>query len=181
MDSRRISAVAAVATLLSLAGRWVPGWLLGRQIDGWTGGGGPGVLPLLGSVGQTVSVYSNAVDVVEQLVPLAVGVALGVWLARRVASEEHRGALRAVAVGSGAVVAVPTLAAVVLWGGLDLASAAMGLALAVKFVVAGPVFVTVAAAAGMTFESLGLFGGGDTETAENEPPAPKTEDAEPAS
>lgn len=153
MNRRSISAIAAVATLLSVAGRWVPGWLLGQQIDGWTDGGGSVILPLLGSVGQTVSVYSYVVDAIEQVVPLAVGVALGVWLARRVASEERRGALRAVAVGSTAVVVLPAIAAVVLWGGFDLASVAMGLALAVNFVVAGPVSITVTTAAGMTFES----------------------------
>lgn len=174
MNRRYIGAVAAAVTLLSLAGRWGPDWLLGRQIDGWIDGGVPGVLPLLGTLGQTVSFYSNVVSIVEQLVPLVVGVALGVWLARRVASEERRGALRAVAVGSTAVVAVPAVAAVVVWGGLDPASLAMGLVLATNVVVAGPVFITVAAAAGVTFESLGLFAGGDAGAAGAEPTATET-------
>lgn len=163
MDSRRISAVAAAVTLLSMAGRWAPGWLLESQIARWTTASGSGPFPLLGSVGQTVTTYLYAVRATELLLSLALGVGLGVWLARRVEANERRSGLRAIAVGSSAVVALPVLAAIVVWNGFDLAGIAMGLAMGLNLVVAGPVFVTVAAAAGVTLETLGVFDGGESD------------------
>lgn len=165
MNSRRVSAVAAVVTVLSMAGRWGPGGLLGQVIDGWVEGTGPAVLPLFGTVGQTVLIYNDAIDVVQLFVPLALGVGLGVWLARSVRSEELRAGLRAVAVGSTAVVMLAIIPVVVVWGGLDPTDLAMALAMSLNLVVAGPVYITVAAAAGVTLESLGFFGGSDTTSA----------------
>jgi hypothetical protein len=157
MDSRRINAVAAVVTLLAMAGRWGPGWLLDQQVVRWTGATDPGFLPRIGTVGQTVLTYSYAVRAIALLLPLAVGVGLGVWLARRVGDDELGAGLRAVAVGGTAVVTLPVLSAIVVWGGLDPTGLVMALAMAVNFVVAGPVYVTVAAAAGVMLETLGLF------------------------
>lgn len=162
MNSRRISAVAAAVTLLSMAGRWSPSWLLDQQIARWTGGGDPGFLPLLGTIGQTVSTYMYTVRTIELLLPLALGVALGVWLARSVEDDELRAGLRAVAVGSTAIVALPVLAIVVVVGGLNVADIVMAVAIVLQFVVAGPVVVTVAAAAGVTLETLGVFDGGES-------------------
>lgn len=165
MDSNRVSAVAAAVTLLAMAARWAPGWLLGRQIDGWVDGGGASVLPLLGSVGQTVTTYNYVVRAVELVAPLAIGVALGVWLARRVGNEELGAGLRAVAVGSAAVVALPVVG-VVVWSGFDPGSLAMAFGMVLSLVAAGPVSITVAAAAGAMFETLGVFDDGSDEQPE---------------
>ena len=166
MNSRRISAVAAAVTLLSIAGRWGPGWLLGQKVDRWTTGADTGFLPVFGSVGQTVTTYLYAVRAVELLLPLAAGVALGVWLARRVESDELKAGLRAVAVGSTAIVVLPIGWAIVVWSGFDTGGLAMALAMSLTLVVAGPVFVTIAAAAGVGLETLGVFddGTGEQET-----------------
>lgn len=175
MNSRRIGAVAAVVTVLSMAGRWVPGWLLGREIDGWLEGAGGSALPLLGTVGRTVMIYSYAVDAVQLFVPLALGVSLGVWLARRVGNEELTAGFRAVAVGSTAVVMLAVVPIGVVSGGLDLTDLAWALAISLKFVVAGPVFITVATAAGVTLESLGFFGGEGTPPVDVEAADPSTQ------
>lgn len=167
MERRRIGAVAAVVTLLAMAGRWGPSWLLDQQIARWTGGGDPGFLPLLGTMGQTVSTYLYAVRTIELLLPLVVGVALGVWLARSVDDDRLRAGLRSVAVGSTAIGAVPVVATILVVGGLNVADIVMALALSLQFVVAGPVVVTVAAAAGVTLETVGVFDGGETEQETN--------------
>lgn len=157
MDSRRISVVAAAVTVISMAARWGPGWLLGRQVDTWRQTGESGLLPVLGSPGLSVSIYTYAIRTVELVVPLLVGVSLGVWLARRVESDELKTGLRAVAVGSGAIVAVPVGWVIVIWSDFDPASVALSLALSSNLVVAGPVFITVTAAAGVAVETLGVL------------------------
>ena len=117
MDTRRINAVGAFVTLLALATSTLPGFLLGRAIDGWLEDGSAVGLPLLGSVGQTVSIYSYVVGALEQFLPLAIGVWLGVWLTRRSSATELPESLRAVAVGSAAVVAAAAIPLAVVWGG----------------------------------------------------------------
>jgi len=93
---------------------------------------------------------------VELLLLLAVGVGLGVWLARRVEGDELRAGLHAVAVGTTSVVALPVLGASVS-SGLDPAPLAMALVMVTTLVAAGPASITVVAAAGAIFETPGVF------------------------
>ena len=179
MENRRIGAVGAVVTVLTIAASTVPGWLLERATDGWLQGGGSAPLSQFGTLGQTVLVYNYAVGALEQFLPLAFGVGLGVWLTRRVAAEELPAALRAVAVGSGAVVAVAALPLVVAWGSSGLGGIAMLLALTAELAVAGPLQVTVAAAGGIALSQFGLLGGDSSGPTSTGSEAASTATAEP--
>lgn len=160
MNSNRIGAVAGVFAVVALLARTVPGILLSR----WVGGDpGQGPVPLVGSVGVTVSAYSSVVDIVGVTVPVALGVGLGVWISRQGESREAvRPALRAVAVGT--VVAVLLVAAVpaAMWSTpVDTSGIGLFAIVVIQHLVSVSLLVTVGAFAGLALDRFEFGVDGD--------------------
>ena len=107
MNWKQSGTLAGAVTLLPLGASTAPGYLVDQWVDS---GPQTGLLPMVGTPGTTVSVYTSLVNVVEVGVPVLLGVGLGYYLARRLNADELSGALRAVAGGSiGAVLLAATV------------------------------------------------------------------------
>lgn len=147
MNSRRIGALAGVVSVLGLAIQHVPSVVLDR----WISGGFEGGLPMVGTTGQTVTVYNLVTESVGPLVTLLLALGLGYYVSRRLnMGHEYRRLGRAVAVGS--LVSMVGVWAVLLYGiqstPLDASGALMSLAVFVQIVVTVSLVVTVGAFAG---------------------------------
>lgn len=147
MNNRRIGVLAGVVSLLGLAVQHVPPIVLDR----WITGGFGGAMPMVGTVGQTVVVYTLIAESVGPLVTLLLALGLGYYVSRRLdMGHEYRRFVGAVAVGS--LVSIAGLWVVLLYGAqstpLDGSGVLMSLAVLVRMIVTGSLVITVGAFAG---------------------------------
>lgn len=147
MNRRRIGALAAIVSVLGLVVQYVPSVVLDR----WTTGGFEGVIPMVGTVGQTVVVYSLVADTAGPLVTLLLAVGLGYYASRRLdMGHEYRRFGGIVAVGS--LFSVTVIWAVLMYAAqstpMDATSVLVSLAVFVRMVVTVSLVITVGAFAG---------------------------------
>lgn len=164
MNASKIGALAGIAALLGLGASIVPSALLGRWVDA---GAQAGSVPMLGTRGTSVAVYTSVVEMVGVLVTVGLGVGLGYWLARRMDDEDLRSALWAVAIGSGAALVIAATGPLVYgaWsvgGGGFSELSWLGLYLVVVFrhLVDVSLVLTVSTVAGAGFHRFDLGGWG---------------------
>lgn len=147
MNSRRVGALAGIVSVLGLAIQHVPSVVLDR----WISGGFEGGLPMVGTTGQTVTVYNLIIESLGPLVTLLLAFGLGYYVSRRLdMGHKYRRFGRAVAVGS--LVSMVGVWAVLLYGvqstPLDASGMLVSLAVFVRIVVTISLVVTVGAFAG---------------------------------
>lgn len=147
MNSRRVGVLAGVVSILGLAIQHIPSVVLDR----WISGGFEGGLPMVGTTGQTVTVYNLVTESVGPLVTLLLALGLGYYVSRRLdMGHEYRRFGRAVVVGS--LVSMVGVWAVLLYGiqstPLDASGALVSLAVFVRIAVTVSLVVTVGAFAG---------------------------------
>lgn len=87
MNRKRVAAATVAALVLAFLLRTAPGYLLSLWVDGDPGAG---VVPIYGSIGQTVSTLLYVTSALDALAPTAVGVALGYWIAREAVDDDAR-------------------------------------------------------------------------------------------
>lgn len=147
MDNRKIGALAGIVSALGLAVQYVPSIMLNRWITGGLGG----AIPMVGTEGQTVTVYNLITESVGPLVTLLLALGLGYYVSRHLKmDQEYRRFGGAVAVGS--LVTITGLWAVLLYGvqstPLDVSGVLVSLAVFVRMAVTGSLVITVGAFAG---------------------------------
>lgn len=167
MTFRRVGLLAGIVSVLGFVAQYVPSVLLQRWIDGGLGGG----FPMLGTAGQTVTLYSLLVETVGPVVTLALAVGLGYRTGRRFdVANEYRRFGEAIAVGSlagiTAIWAVQQLAGQV----VPTTAPAVALSLVVlgSLILRISLVVTVGIFAGVALSQFGATG---------EPPAGPTAEA----
>lgn len=102
MRDRTLAALSGVVTLVAALAHAVPAIVLARVLPDF-----PDWLPVVGTTGQTVTVYSQVTDAVGPLVTLGLALGLGYYAGRRFdVRREYRRFVGAVGVGSGATLAV---------------------------------------------------------------------------
>lgn len=117
MNGRRAAGVAAVATVALALVRFGVDVMMTRVTGNLEASA---TLPTVGSLGQTAVLYTQVADALVPLATMGVAVGIGLYLGRRVdVRYAHRDLLRAVATGSGAVVGLASLAALVANGVTD--------------------------------------------------------------
>ena len=173
MTDRHVAGVAAVTTVGLALVRFGTESTAARVIGSVSGGGGA---PLLGTAGQTAVVYSLLIGTLAPVLTVGVTLGAGVYLGRRVDVETgHRELLRGVATGSGAVVGLAALAALVVNGVADVYAVATALATVLRLggTLTLPLLVgSLAGAALVAFEGSGEHedeGGAATVTARSGP------------
>ncbi|GAB7093741.1 hypothetical protein JCM30237_08930 [Halolamina litorea] len=172
MDRKRVAATTLAALVLAFLLRIVPGYL----VDQWvTGAPEAGILPIFGTVGQTVSALLYVTSAVEALAPTAAGVALGYWIARQaVDDDELRDGLRAAGAVGVALLGLTALAAVV----VAVVSAPF-LVVALSMPLSVVVVTLLGAVAGAGLERFDLVGDdGDVRAAGADDPSPPPADAD---
>lgn len=107
MNSRRIAVLSGVVGVLSTVGKVVPvivlGGLFEQDLPGW--------LPTVGTLGQTVLLYTFGVDILGALLMIVLGVGVGYYVSQQLAlTDEYQQFI-------GAVVAGTTIPLIVTWGG----------------------------------------------------------------
>lgn len=176
MNRKQSGALAGAITLLALGASTIPGYLVEQWVDS---GLRAGVVPMVGTPGTTVSVYTSLVNVVEIGVPVLLGVGLGYSLARRLDDDELSEALRAVAGGSiGTVLLAATvpLSLLSVGGGVGgVAGVVMYTTVVLQHLITVSLLVTAGTGAGVVLDRFDLTGGDglwpvDAE-ADTEPPA----------
>lgn len=155
MNQKRVAAATVAVVAVAFVARYTPGILLERWMQGLVDGAGK---PPFGTVGETVLLASNAVNVVEVTVSLAVGVGFGVFLARRVPSVAE--ALQTVTKTALVLVVVATVGGFLVGGFDPVYALALG---APAFAVC--LLVVVGAVAGAGGVEMALLDGGDGEAA----------------
>lgn len=110
MDTKRIGLLAGVVGLLGALAQYVPLIVVDRLVES----GFDGIVPTVGTAGQTVATYSYLIDIAGPLVTLVLAVGLGYAVGQRVAMDrEYRRVTGAIALGSAAgviVTGIPVLA-----------------------------------------------------------------------
>ena len=148
MDRNRIGVLAGLVGVFGLVIQSVPDIILGRGIDR----GFEGAIPMIGSVGQTVTVYNDMGRIVGPLVTLAMAVGLGLYVARRVdLSTEYRRVGGAIAIGSTIgvlVAAVPILLQMSGITSMNLITGIILVATVVRMLVEVALLITIGAIAG---------------------------------
>ena len=110
MNRTRVGAATVGALVLASLLRTVPAYLVSQWASGEPGAG---IVPVFGTIGQTVSTFLYVTSTVEALAPTAAGVALGYWIARAaVDDDELRGGLRTAGAVGVALVGLLALTAV---------------------------------------------------------------------
>lgn len=184
MNSKRIGVVAGLVGILGVAIQSAPAIILGRWIDR----GFEGTLPMIGSIGQTVTIYNDIGGFVGPLATLSMAVGLGWYVARRVnIATEYRRVGGALAIGStlgvligGAPIlfGIPETPSMTLTTGLILAAAGLRMLVEVALLttigaIAGAALVTF-----RTDERPGTPTDADTSTSAS-PPESEQEDSYP--
>lgn len=144
MNRKLIGGLTSAIVVLSLIVRVVPDVVLGSLFDGAPAGW----VPMFGTVGQTVVLYSHGIEILGTLTPICLGLAFGYLLSKRRSLDgELRPFVRTTAVGTAIP---PVLAWIVLVGwtvlsSFDLYSIVLqtGLALNLLVTTSIPVFVSV--------------------------------------
>ncbi|MEF8800985.1 MAG: hypothetical protein V5A38_13545 [Halolamina sp.] len=152
MNANRIGTVAGVMAIVTLLVSTVPAIVLRR----WIGGDpGQGPVPLFGTVGITVSAYWSIVDIIGVVVPIALGIVLGVWIGRHDGTTgEMRRGLRAATIGSAVAVLLATAIPVVIWSApADVAGVGL-FVVVVQHLVSASLVVTDGAFAGAALEQF---------------------------
>lgn len=147
MNSRRVGALAGVVSVLGLAIQHIPSVVLDR----WISGGFEGGLPMVGTTGQTVTVYNLVTESVGPLVTLLLALGLGYYVSRQLdMGHEYSRFGKSVAVGS--LISMVGVWTVLLYGvqstPLDASGILVSLAVFVRTVVTVSLIVTVGAFAG---------------------------------
>lgn len=147
MNSRRIGVLAGIVSVVGLVVNYAPSVVLER----WFGGGFDGAVPMVGTAGQTVVVYSHVANSGGLFMTLLLALGLGYYASRRLnMGHEYRRFGGAVAVGS--LVSIASLWAVMMYGvqatPMDASSTLVSLAVLVRMTVTVSLVVTVGAFAG---------------------------------
>lgn len=147
MNNRRIGVLAGIVSVVGLVVNYAPSVVLDR----WFGGGFDGAIPMVGTAGQTVVVYSHVVNSGGLFMTLLLALGLGYYASRRLdMGHEYRRFGGAVAVGS--LVSIASLWVVMMYGvqvtPMDATSILVSLAVLVRMAATVSLPVTVGAFAG---------------------------------
>lgn len=147
MDSYRVGALAGVVSVVSLLIQHVPEMLLSR----WTREGFMGMVPMVGTAGQTVTTYTLLLGIIGPLTTLILAVGLGYYVAQQVAfSLEYRRVIIAIGAGStvGVTLATAPILFIVTFSSLDAFSVFLAVLSLASALVSVALVVTVGAIAG---------------------------------
>lgn len=148
MNWKRIGGLTSAIVVLSLIVQIVPGVVLGSLFDGAP----VGWVPTVGTVGQTVVLYSHGIEIFGALTPICLGLLSGYLLSKRRSLDgEFRPFVRTVAVGA-AIPAVLAWIALVGWtavSSFDFYSVVLGTAMATNLFVSASIPVFVATLTGV--------------------------------
>lgn len=147
MNDRRIGTLAGIVSVVGLVVNYAPSVVLER----WFGGGFDGAVPMVGTAGQTVVVYSHVANSAGPLVTLSLAIGLGYYASRRLdVVDEYRRFGGMVAVGS--LFSIAGIWAVLMYGvqstPMDVTNVLISLAVLLRMAVTVSLPVTVGAFAG---------------------------------
>ncbi|WP_207592849.1 hypothetical protein [Halomontanus rarus] len=97
MDKKHVGGLSVVIGILGFVIQYAPPLIIGRLVDG----GFEGMVPTIGTTGQTVTTYNLLSNIAQPLVLLVVAVSFGYSIAHRVdMAHNYRWVARTIALGS---------------------------------------------------------------------------------